>query len=143
MAVCTFFGHRDVPNDVDKKLISVLTKLIEQNGVNVFYVGNEGAFDKMVRRVLNDLSKKYPNIRYSVVLAYRPANNRKYDDLSDTVYPEELATCHKKFAINKRNELLIKKSDMVVCYVKYSTGGANFYTKLALQNGKEIINLAE
>ena len=49
MSVCTFFGHSDCPSTVAPKLRSVLIELIENHGVDVFYVGNQGNFDRMVR----------------------------------------------------------------------------------------------
>ncbi len=37
MAVCTFFGHRNAPWEIKGKLSVVLSDLIENCGVNVFY----------------------------------------------------------------------------------------------------------
>ena len=39
--ICTFFGHRDVVENIQPILRSVLKDLIEQNGVTIFYVGNQ------------------------------------------------------------------------------------------------------
>ena len=76
--VCTFFGHKDTPKETEPTLRSTLIDLIENKKVNVFYVGNNGNFDTMVRRQLEDLSYTYP-ITYSVVLAYLPTEKNKYD----------------------------------------------------------------
>ena len=70
--VCTFFGHKDTPKEIEPTLRSTLIDLIENKKVNVFYVGNNGNFDTMVRRQLEDLSQLY-SITYSVVLR-RSAN---------------------------------------------------------------------
>ena len=77
--VCTFFGHKDTPKEIEPTLRSTLIDLIENKNVNVFYVGNNGNFDTMVRRQLEDLSQTYP-ITYSVVLAYLPTEKNKYDN---------------------------------------------------------------
>ena len=45
MAVCTFFGHRECPDTIKPKLREVLVDLIENHGVDMFYVGNQGQFD--------------------------------------------------------------------------------------------------
>lgn len=58
--VCTFFGHNDTPKEIEPTLRSTLIDLIENKKVNVFYVGNNGNFDTMVRHQLEDLSKTYP-----------------------------------------------------------------------------------
>ena len=83
--VCTFFGHKDTPKEIEPTLRSTLIDLIENKNVNVFYVGNNGNFDTMVRRQLEDLSQTYP-IAYSVVLAYLPTEKNKYDNLTKTPF---------------------------------------------------------
>ena len=52
MSACTFFGHRDCPSSIKSKLRKVLIDLIESHAVDMFYVGQQGAFDSMVRSVL-------------------------------------------------------------------------------------------
>ena len=41
---CTFFGHRYVPQKIEPTLRSTLIDLIENHGVDLFYVGNHGEF---------------------------------------------------------------------------------------------------
>ncbi len=138
--VCTFFGHKDTPKEIEPTLRSTLINLIENKNVNVFYVGNNGNFDTMVRRQLEDLSQLYP-ITYSVVLAYLPTEKNKYDDLTNTIYPEGLETVPKRFAISWRNKWMIQQSDVVVTYVTHSFGGAAQFKALAEKSEKQIINL--
>ena len=42
---CTFFGHRDCPCSIQSKLREVLIDFIENYAVDMFYVGQQGAFD--------------------------------------------------------------------------------------------------
>ena len=72
MSVCTFFGHRDWPSSIQPKLKAAFIDLIENHAVHTFYVGNHGAFDSLVRSTLQELTQSYPQIRYTVVLAYLP-----------------------------------------------------------------------
>ena len=58
MSACTFFGHRDCPSSIKSKLRKVLIDLIESHAVDMFYVGQQGAFDSMVRSVLKELVKR-------------------------------------------------------------------------------------
>ena len=60
MSACTFFGHRDCPNSIKSKLRDVLIDLIENHAVDMFYVGQQGAFDGIVRSVLKELVSVYP-----------------------------------------------------------------------------------
>ena len=71
MSICTFFGHRLCPATLEAELRSVLRDLIEYHGVDTFYIGNQGAFDGMALAVLRELAHLYPQITYTVVLAYR------------------------------------------------------------------------
>ena len=141
---CTFFGHRFVPQKIEPTLRSTLIDLIENHGVDLFYVGNHGDFDAMVRRTLRELSVKYP-IRYHVVLAYMPEKRDEYrlTDYSDTILPEGIETVIKRFAINYRNKWMIEQSDFVVTYVVHDGGsGAARFKKLAERKGKTVIELS-
>lgn len=141
---CTFFGHRDTnQSDVVEPLTRVLIELIENRDADRFYVGSEGSFDGIAKRVLKKLKEKYPHIRYSVVLAYLPREKDDYTDYSDTIYPEGLENVPLRFAIAKRNEWMVNHSDMVIAYVMYTFGGAAKYMEYAKKKGKEVINLYE
>ena len=139
--VCTFFGHKDTPKEIEPPLRSTLIDLIENKKVNVFYVGNNGNFDTMVRRQLEDLSQTYP-VSYSVVLAYLPTEKNKYNNLTNTIYPEGLETFSKRFAISRRNKWMIQQSDIVVTHVTHSFGGAAQFKDVAKRMNKLTIELA-
>ena len=73
---CCFFGHRDAMDSIRSKLKEEIIRLIEEHGVNDYYVGNQGGFDSLVLSVMKELTVSYPQIRYSVVLAYLPDEKR-------------------------------------------------------------------
>lgn len=141
--VCTFFGHRTAPDSIQPVLHDTLINLIEIKGVDTFYVGNQGGFDSMVKKELKELAEIYPHIKYSVVLAYMPGKRDEFDitDYSDTMYPDGLESVPRRFAIDKRNRMMIEWSDIVVTYVCYSNGGAAKFKEIAEKKGKQIINL--
>ena len=136
----TFFGHRDTPKEIESALRLTLIDLIENKNATVFYVGNNGNFDTMVRRQLEDLSQTYP-ITYSVVLAYLPTEKNKYDNLTNTIYPEGLETVPKRFAISYRNKWMIQQADTVVSYVIRTYGGAAQFKELAERLDKTVFEL--
>ena len=138
--VCTFFGHKDTPKEIEPTLRSTLIDLIENKNVTAFYVGNNGNFDTMVRRQLEDLSQTY-SITYHVVLAYLPTEKNRYDNLTNTIYPEGLETVPKRFAISWRNKWMIQQSDIVVTYVNHNFGGAAQFKEMAERLNKHVINL--
>ena len=138
MAVVTFFGHRDTPKETEPALRLTLIDLIENKNATLFYVGNHGNFDAMVRRQLEDLSKTYP-IKYYVVLAYMPSKNDVPDEYS--ILPEGIETVPRRFAINYRNKWMLNKSDIVVTYVTRNLGGTWEFKQMAERSEKTILNL--
>ena len=140
---CVFFGHRDTPGDISPKLKEAIINLIEEKKVTEFYVGNHGSFDRMVRRTLKELKQEYPEINYSVVLAYLPGKKDPDKDYSDTEFPEGIEKVPRKFAINYRNDYMLKKADYVIAYVKDSFGGAGKCVDKARRRKVAVINLAE
>lgn len=136
----TFFGHRDTPKEIEPALRLTLIDLIENKSATVFYVGNHGNFDAMVRRQLEDLSKTYP-IKYYVVLAYMPGKNDYPDEQS--ILPEGIENIPRRFAINYRNKWMLTKSDIVVTYVTRPVGGAVQFKKKAKMQSKLMIELNE
>ena len=102
----------------------------------MFYVGNNGNFDTMVRRQLEDLSQTFP-ITYSVVLAYLPTKKSEYDDYTNTILPEGIETIPKRFAISYRNKWMIDQADVVVTYVTHSFGGAAKFKELHKSKAKQ------
>ena len=135
---CTFFGHRDTPKEIEPALRLTLIDLIENKNATVFYVGNHGNFDAMVRCQLEDLLKTYP-IKYYVVLAYMPGKNTEPDEHS--ILPEGIETVPRRFAISYRNKWMIKKSDIVVTYVTRKWGGASQFADTAKAANKVVINI--
>ena len=134
----TFFGHRDTPKETEPALRLTLIDLIENKNATVFYVGNHGNFDAMVRHQLEDLSKTYP-IKYYIVLAYMPGKNAESDEHS--ILPEGIETVPRRFAINYRNKWMLTKSDIVVTYVTRKFGGAWRFKEMAERLEMMIIKL--
>ena len=141
MPTCTFFGHRDCPETIKPKLKEVLVDLITNHRVDMFYVGHQGQFDAYVRSELKKLKQEYPQINYTVVLAYMPGKKTEYDDYSDTMLPEGIESVHPRYAISWRNNWMLKQSNYVVTYITHTWGGAAQYAAKARKTGKTVINV--
>lgn len=141
MISCTFFGHRDCPDSITVRLREVLIGLIINHHVDMFYVGNQGRYDAIVRSVLRELKKEYPQINYAVVLAYMPGKQTEYDDYSDTMLPEGIESVHPRYAISWCNNWMLRRSDYVVTYITHTWGGAAQFAKKAKNAGKQLINI--
>ena len=138
---CCFFGHRDAMDSIRSKLKEENIRLIEEHGVNDYYVGNQGGFDSLVLSVMKELTVSYPQIRYSVVLAYLPDEKRTIPE-TNTIYPEGLERVPKRFCIARRNDWLIEHSRYVICYVAHITGGAAQFMEKARRKNRTVINIA-
>lgn len=109
----------------------------------MFYVGNQGNFDRLVRSVLKEVTTAYPGVGYAVVLAYMPhakAANLS-EDFSDTMLPEGIEKVPKRYAIPWRNKWMISHADFVVTYVTRPCGGAERAKILAAKMHRTIFEL--
>lgn len=138
---CCFFGHREVMHNIISRLTAIIEKLIVDNGVTEFYVGHQGQFDSMVYSVLKELKAKYPQIRYTIVLAYMPDKYIKEVYGEDTLFPDGMENVPKKYAISKRNDWMIQQSGFAVCYVHKITGGAAKFREKAEKKGLRVIDI--
>lgn len=138
--ICTFFGHADAPKEIEPILRSTLIRLIQEKKDVLFYVGNQGSFDAMARRVLAELSRQYP-IRYFVVLPYLPKREALWDG-DRTILPEGLETVPPRFAIDRRNRWMLRRAEIVVTYVTRPFGGAAKYKQAALKSRKVVLELS-
>ena len=142
MPTCTFFGHRDCPEAIRPALYQAIIRMIEENGVDLFYVGHQGAFDRLALAALQQVAAQYPHIRYQVVLAYLPTRRDGGSSLSpaNSLLPEGLETVPKRFAITYRNRWMVAHADYVIAYVVYR-GGASQFAELAKRKGKQVVFL--
>lgn len=141
MSVCTFFGHSECYG-LDKGVLRNAIEDFIKQGITEFLVGNHGQFDGMVFSCLQDLSKDYPEISYSVALAYLPAHKQAYDIYhGHSFYPEGQEIGLAKFAIERRNHYMIDSSDICLCYVNHAFGGAYKFARLAKRKGLAVFNL--
>lgn len=139
MSACTFFGHRDCPSNIQDKLSAAIERLVTRRGVDTFYVGTQGAFDRLVYTALSDARERY-DIKVYRVLAYMPNPNDA--DIADTILPEGLENVPPRYAIVKRNEWMLNRCDYVIAYVTHISSGSYRFVQQAEKKGKTVINLS-
>lgn len=144
MSACTFFGHRECPESITPLLHETIVDLIENKGVTMFYVGNQGQFDLIAAYVLRALKAQYEGIDYAIVLAYLPKKHSSADsiDFSDTIFPEGIENTPIKFSVSWRNNWMLQRSDWVISYVRHSWGGAAQFEEKARRQNKQVINIS-
>ncbi len=140
MTTVTFFGHWNSPTGIRQLLQDTIIDLIENHNALLFYVGNHGAFDRLVLNILKCIKLDYPEIQYAVVLPYCPFKRKHDDDTfyeQYTIFPEELEEVPPKFAILARNRWMINQSDYVITYVTRLSGGAANAKEFAEKKAKK------
>ena len=118
--ICTFFGHRDCPFQIESTLKREIINLIENFSVDTFYVGNNGNFDKIVYKTLLSLKHSY-KIKIYVIFAYLPTSRVI---VQDSIYPEGLEKVPPRFAIPWRNKWMVNNSDYVIAFLRHDFGRA-------------------
>lgn len=131
MRVCS--GCEYHPSELFEK------KLICNQQVDTFYVGTQGAFDRMAYAALVELRQRYGHIKVYRVLAYMPKPGYAVTD--DTIVPEGIETAHPRYAIVHRNNWMIDRSDYIIAYITHPTGGAYQAVERAKKKGKKIIQI--
>lgn len=150
-SVCTFFGHSELwgaEEEIKSALAAVCRRLVDEEGITTFLLGNQGAFDGIAASVLLQIKEEHPEIQRILVIPYLTESiNRdkewfahRYDEI---LRPTELMGIHYKSAISSRNRWMTSRADVVLAYVRHESGGAAKALRYARRLGKVIINLAE
>ena len=138
--VVTFCGHREICEA--EKVRECLSQTVEgliQRGAEKFYLGGCGVFDRMAASVVWAAKEKYPSIVSVLVLPYLDSrmDASRYDY---TTYPP-LEQVPRRFAISRRNQWMVRESDVLVACVLHDWGGAAATLDYARRRNKEIICL--
>ena len=137
--ICTFIGHKDSPSSIKPELKATINNLISE-GVKTFYVGNNGNFDYMVQSILMEMKLKEYDIDFFVAISYIGEKSICANQ-QHTVYPYGLEKTPPRFAISKRNDWLVSKSQIIVVYVKNHFSNSHKWFQKAKKKGLRIINL--
>lgn len=110
-----------------------------------FYCGGYGDFDLLCGRVLYELKQEGYLFESYYITPYLEKDRRLQDPLflkhyDGTIYPP-LEKTPPRFAIEKRNRWMVDKSDLILCYVLYSFGGAAKTRAYAEKKKKSILDL--
>ena len=146
----SFFGHREIENalEVERKLETKITELIQTKQYIEFLVGREGEFDILAASVVKRVKKQmdYANCSLIWVLPYMKAefrDNEKnfleyYDDVEVC---EQSSKAHFKSAMQIRNRAMVDRSDLVICCIQHKSGGAYKTVQYAEKQDKNIFAL--
>lgn len=140
--ICTFFGHKDSPNDLKSDLERAVLYMIDSYNVTKFYVGNNGNFDFLVQQVLKKVITVRTQTEYYVVLSSL-SEKAIGGAQSNTIFPEGLDYSPPRFAICKRNEWMIKNSDFAIVYVRHKFSNSYKWAAKCLKRGIKLCILRD
>lgn len=146
---CVFMGHREANESVLQNLETCVERLICEEGVSYFYVGNHGGFDRLATTVVNNAKKKHPNIILQLVLPYHPAERpvELTPGFDGSYYPEGMESVPRRYAIVRANRKMVEACDWLVCFVRHGASNARNLLEYAKKREKkgliQIENLAE
>lgn len=130
---CCFIGHRDCKG-IQKLIECEINKLINL-GVDEFYSGNMGNFDKMCETAAKNYGGKIIFIPYNIARV-KETDKLWYDAI---ICPFENKP-YSKYDIPIRNRWMVDNCDICLSYV-YREGGASKTLNYAIQKHKLIIHL--
>lgn len=147
--VVTFCGHSDFQKNAEyeKRILDFLENNVGYKEAEM-YLGGYGNFDYFAYDCCKKYKTNHNNVTLIFITPYITAEyqknylkeiNGKYDYI---IYPE-IEHIPLKFAITYRNKWMIEKSDLVVCAVKRSWGGAYKSYQCAKRKKKTIFNVFE
>lgn len=133
---CSFFGHRkiEITEELKTRLTSLLDRLINEHGVEIFLFGSRSQFDDLCHEIVTELQKNNPQIKrimytcrseYAVKKEEKEERERitrvvtkrdiKYKDYDGEMMSDRLWSAGKASYV-ERNQDMINVSDYCVFY---------------------------
>ena len=146
----SFFGHRIIedPLVIEKRLKTLIRRLLGEKEYVAFLVGRDGEFDQIVSSSILCCKREYrgDNSAHIWVLPYPTADFRDNEDAYRAYYDEievsqGAAGGYFKAAYQMRNREMVDRSDLVVFCVQHERGGAWQTMKYAVKQGTPYINI--
>ena len=125
--ICSFCGHRDADSSLRTQIKAAIMDIIENEDITTFYSGGMGNFDSLCESVVRELKRIYPLKLYLIAPHMTQKINRDgkyYKELYDDIIIPDLGEVHYKRAITERNKWIVEQSEIVLCCIYRSGGGA-------------------
>lgn len=151
MSVCCFSGHRDISLDerrqISLKLKETINELVKIKGVTVFRCGGALGFDTIAALYVLELKSEFPDITLIIDVPYR-AQASAWKEVDRQIYEYILSHADKvniisekyyKGCLQQRNRYMVDNSDIVIVYVKKTSGGSYYTACYAESEDKNVI----
>ena len=141
---CFVIGHREADERLLPRLELTIERLIAEENVRYFYVGEYGGFDRIAAAAVKHAKQKYPDITLMLVLPYHPAERAvpTPNGFDGTYHPEGLENTPRRYAIVRTNQIMVDDSDWLVCYVRHGASNSrNLLEYAKRREAKELIQI--
>ncbi len=146
MLKITFCGHSFIEDElnVKNKILQIIQQISNNEPVE-FYIGEYGRFDILARLSAIEYKKVYPKSKIIFISPYNNSNYIQKKDLLNKgfdlieIMPKFVPP---KFAIIKRNQYMVDKTDIIITYINKTWGGAYQTYNYAKRKNKVIINIS-
>jgi uncharacterized phage-like protein YoqJ len=133
---CVFTGHRILEQDFSPKQLKILVQAPILQGVDTFYNGMAMGFDLLAAETVLALKKEYPQLKLvACIPCYNQEKNFSNEDKKRYVQilkraDEQVLLSEKYYrgCMQVRDQYMVDRADVLVCYCVKETGGAA-YTK--------------
>lgn len=135
---------------MESKLEEVVRDLLRSKEYVEFLVGRNGDFDQIVSSTVLRMKRSVrdDNSALRLVLPYPTAEFENNEDSFYNYYDEieictEASKAHFKGAMQIRNQSMVDRADLIVCYIEHNEGGAFQTVQYAKKQEKQVLNLYE
>lgn len=145
---CAVTGHRNLPDDFDRKKLKEKLSEIISGGYEIFLVGMAIGFDLACFSALTELKNEGANVKICAVIPckeqdkyFSKENKALYDNcLASADYIAAEERTYFKNCMLLRDDYLIANSSLLFAYHDGRTAGGTYYTiKRAMKNGTKIV----
>lgn len=149
MKVCAFTGHRSLAGtDFDEHLLERVILNLVKTGYNRFLCGMAVGFDMKAAQAVLALKGEY-DIQ---LVACLPCTNQseRFSAKSKALYDEILDKCDEKIVLGseyengcmqRRDRYLVDNCDVLVSFLRKSSGGTYYTVNYARKSNKKVIEL--
>ena len=145
MKTCFFIGHRDAPESIYDRLLTVVERHISEYGVTDFVVGKYGNFDHIATRAVLEAKRNHADVTLTLLMPYyRTDADPLPDGFDGSLFPDGLEIVPKRAAIMRADQYMIRHCDYLITYNKNRVGNTRKLVAEAWKNGLlYIVNIAE
>jgi len=144
---CFLIGHRSVPESIRSSLCDAIEQHISAYGIEEFYVGRYGQFDRMAAQALAEAKAVFPYIRLFLLTPYHPSERSiaLSAGFDGSHYPFERAV-PQRVAIVAANRAMVDYCDFLIAYARHPGNAReilHYAQNRARKGSLHILNLAD